>query len=100
MSRLIYVQLMPKISTNSLSGAVADDSIWLVFVNCVDTPKVHSVTNGALEDTEAMFFPDSEAVETTIDLERIIDTCYGYMPMFISKNKSVSIIPFLTFKLP
>ena len=34
----------------------------------MDTLKVRSVTNGALEDTEVMFFPD-EAVETTIDLE-------------------------------
>ena len=63
-----------KISSQSRSGGVADDSFLLVctkvldIVDCVDTPKVRSVTNGALEDTEAMFFPD-EAVETMIDLE-------------------------------
>ena len=27
--------------------------------------------------------------------ERIIDTCYGQMPMGFSKNKSLSIVPFL-----
>ena len=47
---------------------------WLVFtnvldsVNCVDNQKVHSLTNGTLEDTEVVFVPD-EAVEITIDLE-------------------------------
>ena len=31
---------------------------------------------------------------------RIIDTCYGKMPMVFSKNKSVSIVPSFTLKLP
>ena len=32
--------------------------------------------------------------------KRIIDTCYGLMPMVFSKNKSLSIVPFFTVKLP
>ena len=32
--------------------------------------------------------------------ERIIDTCYGEMPMVFSKTKSLSIVPFFTVKLP
>ena len=31
---------------------------------------------------------------------RIIDTCYGWMPMVFSKNKSLPIVPFFSLKLP